>query len=432
MSPNGFPQQLDQGADPSASIYDRTAQRYDEYQIDEYTTNYQRRSRQWEDHYTYMRRASQYFLWRHTETYQPCHETTMAIVGPGFDPANRDYDARLVESCLAQLRSIILVDFSTLVHRRAIQSLIDAKVDQERVHPVQIDITNGLSTVYQEYIEDQLRNVGDDETSLASVVERMSKMDVVGELWDRLGRRYEKIAAMRFSKMASIADTVREGLALPSSKRQTLRFTSRGKPIPVNIFSLNMVLAGTGAAADAIFWDRYESAIDTTDSTSPAGVDDTQTRRRKIVTDYHSVITRYNTEVSTAMIKIILEAHPKTRIVATTDFSTNYDSPDITHGDPGVDVIGKLDRIDLSRMKTDLAREGIEVQLDLPPKAWIWEDEPKHSHDVMALMAKRMKQPPQPVSTDTLQAVSAPPKSLPLQVAPPALTEAMQPPVQTP
>lgn len=56
-----------------------------------------------------------------------------------------------------------------------------------------MDITGGYSTCYSEFINDKLSNVTSEE-ELARVVEEMSNMDIVGELWDRMEGHREKLA----------------------------------------------------------------------------------------------------------------------------------------------------------------------------------------------------------------------------------------------
>ncbi len=297
----------------------------------------------------------------------------MAAIGPGLDPAHRDYDPRLITTYLSQLRSIILIDFSRIVTASASRSLVDGGVEEDRVHQVQLDITNGYSTVYSEYIQQKLSTVNDaDEESLARVVEDMSKADVVGELWDRW-KVYEE--------------------RCKSKKKNSLNITSQGQPVPVDFFALNMVLAGTGAAADADFWEKYHAMRESTDRSQGIPNDDQLELRRKIITDYHSVITQYNTEAATKVLQVLLLAHPKARVHATSDHSTLFSKPLVLSPavDPSYRSIGRLQRIDLTSVQSQLAALGIAVSFSDQIKPWIWNDEPEHSHEVISLVAESQK-----------------------------------------
>lgn len=380
---------LDQGTDFNSAFYDRTVQQYNTYMEKEYRENYELLKEEWDKHYADMRLASECFLWRHTEKHQPCSKTTMAIVGPGFKPGERDYDARLAKACLSQLGAIILVDFSRAVNYSAYQSLMSIGIDRARLHTVQLDLTGGFSTLYRQYIEEKLKLVADNEDSLAKVVAAIAGTDVFGELAQR--RRQLQGEMQKGRAVSSIGSDVRKELT--NVFRHSLKFTNEGTLVPVDVFSLNMILAGTGAAADDAFWEKYQSARHTTDSTAGQPDQPRVLQRQKIITDYYKIIEQYNTEVAKHILRVILIAHPNTRIFAMSDFTTMYDTHEITRGNPpNTNPIGELLRIDLNRVKADLAPEGIEVSLSPNFQKWVWKDEPEHYHDVKTLVAQRIEE----------------------------------------
>lgn len=157
-------------------------------------------------------------------------------------------------------------------------------------------------------------------------------------------------------------------------KTNSFLFTSKGEPVHTNIFSLNMILAGTGAAADDIFWEKYHMNKLQTDSDRTPDESDFAMRRQTI-TNYHSVISAYNTEVAKLVLKGILDSNTASdvRVFGMTDHSTIFSKASVTGGE---ELIGELPRLDLRRVKRELAKEsGIEVSLSSEQREWRWDDE---------------------------------------------------------
>jgi hypothetical protein len=369
-------QSLDQNDDPLGSSYDHTVRLYDQYQGLEYGENYERRKAAWEAHYQRMRAATEQFLWRFTERHKRREETVMAVCGPGLDPGRRDFDTRLIESGLSQLRGIILVDFSRMTNASAARSLIGAGVDANRLHRVQFDLTGRMSTMYLRHLEERLRDVNTEE-ELADAVSRLEGEDTVGVLRSRL---FDEVTqAGTEAVQGKVTADTRSRLQALINPKHSLRLTSQDKPVQVDLFSLNMILAGTGAAAEGLVWDKYQNAL-MTDAEQPVS-ESTLRRRRKILRDMHAVITRYNTDVAKEMFRTILDTNPNARVLAMTDVSTIYRDEDLD--------VGRLPRLDVEQMRLDLEELGIDVTLSKPIPNWAWEDEPEHSHEVVALTAKR-------------------------------------------
>ncbi len=373
--------QLDQNRDPRSPLYARSADAYDEYQQHEYDTNYRTRRPQWERHYARMRTATEIFLAQYVESEKhnkARKDMVMAIVGPGLDPGVRDYDPRLVEAFLAQLRSIVLIDFSVDTNRAACQSLLARGVESQRIQEVQFDITQGMGTLYEDLLREKIGSANSEE-EVARVAGELEQMDVVGELKSRYA---DMLVALNEAGPLSPSAQARAKALFASE--HTLRLTSKGRDVPLDVISLNMVLAGTGVTGEALFWERYYAAVAQTDVSGREPADEVMERRRKTLSDFHDVITRYNTEIASEIIQLLLNTnpYPDTRILAMTDITTR-------HGDE----TGSLQRLDLAELRQTLKICGVEVSLSNPIENWEWADEPEHSHAVAAFTAKRAAPP---------------------------------------
>lgn len=375
---------LDQAADPLAPFYQQTATEYDAYQKMLYKENFERFRAGWERHYADMRRVTLSQLWDFTEMHAGGRGgTNMALMGPGFDVVNRDLNPLMVSTCISQLRSIIVIDFSVEVIRDALQCLLNANVDREKVHGIQYDITGGLSTVYAQWWDEQVRGVSTEE-DLARVMDQLSETDVVGELQ---GRLVDAITQARDGRLLTLETLPPNG---SSNTNRSLRLTSQHEEVPLDYVQTNMVMAGTGQTGEAKFFRKFQEAATSTDGLrGRPPSEEILSGRRQTLEDAYRIMSGYNTHILVIGTEQILRDNPGAEVHHVTDVSTVYKDPRLK--------VGSLSRLDINDAKRKLRSLGINLN-DIT--SWKWPDEADHSHSVHSMSAfsyrrKRVEDPSQ-------------------------------------
>lgn len=347
---------LDQAQDPLAGFYKKTVEAYDAYQVGDYQKNFERLGL-WEKHYEHMRTRFADFMLHKIEGGAKRNRAAIAIVGPGVDPARRDFDKRIVDDYFSRFRSIVLVDFSVKTIRAAIKSLVDSGVSPDNILGMQYDITDGFSTVYDQYIQEQLvRAVSEEELSRAT--ERFSSLSMK-ELDERLKDERQKWNGV-FCGIDEIPGKL--------NAQRSLKLTVDGEELPLDFVSYQMVLAGTGAASEGRIWEKFAELTRGDEEPSEAVLED----RRKMVERIHGMVSRYNTAVAFRSVRKFLQENPQAKLLAISDVSTIHEEP----------RFGALPRLNESALKGALTRANIVTTI--PDVEWRWKDEPGHGHGVKA------------------------------------------------
>ncbi|MEK7137731.1 MAG: hypothetical protein AAB853_05615, partial [Patescibacteria group bacterium] len=311
----------------------------------------------WESHYNKMRGGLRQFL------LNTAARRNFAIIGPGFEPIGYDFEEEDVP-ILNTMETIILVDISQEVVKNARGAFIHAGVKPHKIHAIQYDITNGLSTVCHHFIEGELRGICTEE-ELSRHTEQFETLEI-GELDSRLINEIEKVQNQRREYL------LEGGL----NKSRTWKLTCSGEPLPLDIVSYQMVLAGTLAHSMQAFRDRF---VDVTSRETRIGKA-TEHARLEMFQRMHRLLSRFSTTIAVRSIRKILEDNNDVKILALTDVSTVYE-------DPPFGALTELSLDDLSRELShppaELQSEGVPTIVTRVPRSWKWLDEPEHGHSVI-------------------------------------------------
>lgn len=366
------------GRDPLAPFFHRVEEAYDQYQGHTYDENYRNQREGWDRHYGRMQTAFQEALFRFIEqSGKPRSETTLALIAPGLHPAHRDLNPFIVETAIAQLQRVICIDFSMAVNRAAIRSLLGSGVNPRRMFAMQYDLTGGLSTVYDHWLQEKLQPVVREE-DLIRLMEGLAKVDIVAELEGHLMEELERVQREFVFPVDQLPTA-----DVPLNHDRTLGIRLEGRQVPLDFATLNMVIAGTGVTAEARWWDTYHNVVATTDSDRGRRPTDAilEGRRRMLALFHGKIVAPYNTQIAINSFHQVLTDNPGASVLAITDVSTNYE-------DTLLDI-GSLPRLHVHEVISKLRDAGINLRDTTPIKDWDWKDQEDHSHTVHALMAKR-------------------------------------------
>ena len=357
---------LDQAHDRMAFFFEDTASKYDSYQRGEYLTNRVKHAESWNNHYDHMRQE----LLRGIKTVieerdVKRSELNMAIVGSGFNPVECELDKRFIAEQLEDFRSIVLIDFSQTVLAEAAQNLEAAGIPKGRILKMQYDITNGMSTVYEKFIQQMMEKTamtsmwGLNELNL--VAEQIAQVSI-DDLRSRLAREKE------LAEQQSVRPMTQSLIGGGENKDRTLALSVEGEPLSLDLIAYQMVLAGTGASAEDLFWSTYNEALQRVGETSAP-----TEQQRQIFERIFTLISRFNTEISITSIRDMLRDNPNAYVTAVTDFSTISKTQDHT-----------FERLDRKTMESGLRRDQIHTYAPTDP--WVWNDEAEHGHEVRNLI----------------------------------------------
>ncbi|NLG06982.1 hypothetical protein GX553_00820 [Candidatus Peribacteria bacterium] len=397
-----LPRSLHQAIDPFARAYQQTAQEYDAYLGEEWEHNYGALQADWQKHYTMrdemladgiLRTAEEQNLRR--------RDMNIALIGPGFQPVNRELSMHTVRLLLAEMRTIVVVDFSQRVVRNAVEDLMHAGVKPEKLVEMEFDITDALHLVYNSRIRQLFGHVQTEEAFLEAAIQAGK---VTGEDMreDAARELHERI----MTQMEGVPDLLISG---GLNKNRTYRLSeiesgNTAKPLPLHYAAYQMVVAGTGVPSEHVMWDRFAEV--TSDeghgAMKPAANRDDQ--RRQAFKRIHAMITRYNTEVTKETVNRMIEQNhypdSDVQVHIATDVSTVYREPEF----------GKMPRLNVDDLDEFCDRQEYTIKA-MP--AGTWHDSPDHSHEIYDIFCKRKpgcgaEVAPRPSSDDAMQKESKP------------------------
>lgn len=387
--------QLNQAIEKSTLVTRDTADSYVDYLGGEYDRNYRERKTHWDKHYEEMRTAYRGHLYGITGRGIPLKDMNIAIVGPGIDPLGRDLGLTEQKVILPSARTTVIADFSEWVVQEAHRKI------SEQVHlrgkpllPMQIDLTDCISTVYARMIRELLQTV-EDEDHLAAIAHDVAQWDIpvlrqkLEEGYNALSDGFSIENMHELEGKMVIPDCFRGG-GINSYHSLKLTVGPDHEPLPVQSWYLPMVLAGTGAAAEHYIWDTFERVTSDPHRGARPESDKTTKGRLMMMRDFHYLIANYNTIVARKAVYDILNDNPESTVLAVTDVNTHLNSYDETG----------VDRLHVSQLEKDLARLGVEMTR--LGNTWNWHDEAEHYHGIASLEFRRM------ASTDA-EKVTAPP-----------------------
>ena len=361
---------FDQARDPLAHVYLGSARNYDTYLRGEYGHNYMERRGEWDSHYHELRRAFEEAVSYVQDHGVPRKHMNIAIIGPGFNPVGKDIDSDIIRQDLQQIKTLVLMDFSTAVIRSALDDLMQQKVPHEKMLGMQFDVTNGLSTAYYSYIMQKFQAVQTEE-QMSRVTEEIEKVEME-ELAQILAR-----IEMNPDLARNKPDYLLEG-GENDSRQLNLTLDHGEKKLPIHLWFAPMVTNGTGANAEDIIWETYKSVTaDETDGISDSG--EFFPDRQKMFRRIFKLISGYNDQVNRMFITRLLSDNPDSVLFTVNDISTQF-----------ANEVGTLPRI-TNKLSDDLEVHNIHMRVD-DKHSWVWKDEPEHSHEVKVIRFLKSKE----------------------------------------
>jgi len=381
------PKYLDQARDRDAFFFNITARKYEDYLDHEYSDNRSDHSAEWDEHYRNMRGGFvKTVLSLLEDKGMKQKDMNVGIIGPGLDPVSCELDNHVCDFHLSEFRSIVIIDFSQKIIRSAMDALIRAGVPSEKILGMQFDITNGLSTTYDRFLLEELQGI-ETEEELSRFTEKLENLDI-GMLRQRL---LDELDEAERGTVIPITETLIGG---GENEDNTMALTVEGEPLPLHLVTYQMVLAGTGAAAEDRFWTAYREALSHTEYQSESNPDE-EARREMLERIFH-LITTFNTEVAVSTVRHVLRGNPDAMVTAATDISTIRKEPSHT-----------FKRLDVDKLERRLANpddnNDAPIQISIPRGGWTWADEPDHSHGVSELQFVLKKKSTPAVQTNTTE-----------------------------
>jgi len=360
---------LDQARDNLAFFFDGTAAAYEQYLSGPYQQNREARADHWDEHYRHMQEAFLDSFWAVThEKNKKRKEMVIALCGVGFEPYGQDFDHQIVANCLAKAKSVILVDFSQNVIRRATENLLHAGVPADRIQQMHFDMTDGLSTTLDRYVAEKLDG-WDTEEEFHAFADEFAELDIPALKERRLKeteRAEENVSASATERL------IPGGL----NKKRTFALTANDEPLPIDFFSFNMVLAATGESAEVRIWDRYAEVTSSEERGALPPSNEREERRQLSKIQIYKGICRFNTQVTMDNPRRILRDNPEATVLNITDTTTIPD--DERH------KIVRMDDREVADAYADPPDEGMDITINEPKPVWPWRDEPDHRHEVTA------------------------------------------------
>ncbi len=367
---------LDQAIDPFRRLTERAVRSYDQYLRQDWTENRETFRDSWNAHYRWMDDAlACAILDVGEEQNLKRREMNLALVGPGFHPVGNEISENTAKQLLAHLRSIVVIDFSQAVVVSAMRNLMEAGVPSEKLFGMQYDITNCMSTVYGVYIEKLMREVATEE-QFSAMVAKLGETDIE---W------LKKQLVTFLGEMGDQGQVALPEMLLAGGQNETrtLRLTVQDEPLPIHLASYQMVVAGTGAAAEADLWERFGEVTSDSERVANQSGQQTETGRWKMYRQIHNFIAQYNTAMAALTVTKMIEdnRYPNSDAVVKllTDVSTVYEQPSFS----------EMDRLHLHRFDRCLEERGIRVDMRPGDK---WKDQPEHSHLVYDILCRRLPQ----------------------------------------
>lgn len=361
---------LNEARDEWALIFDSTAQLYEEYLDGEYKGNFNSRKDQWKAHYERMQDSFRDCIWSVVEKKGiPRKDLNVGVVGPGLHPIGCDFDRSIMRDIFDRVNKVVIIDFSQKVVRSAMDELIEGGIPHHKVLGMQFDVSKALSTVYHQFLEEKLEGITTEE-ELSRLTEELEKVEM---------QEFEERRSIAIEKASEI---VRKSEPLIDGGKNELRSLELTLgpdkiPLPLHVVSYQMVLAGTGASAEDLFWNRFKEV--TSDQNRGAKQESVETMREREAMHgrIYKLIARFNTHIATLALREMLQANPQASALSVMDVSTNYyDEP----------------RASFPRLQPHELEEALANPTNGWPKIsstgsranWDWKDEPEHFHPVHA------------------------------------------------
>lgn len=384
-SSNGGPY-LAQGIDKECKLYEHTADGYAHYLRGAYKRNSEALPAEWDSHFAQTRTELRRGIARVLPNV-PLDEMNMAIVGPGLKPIGRDFGLTEEKVYLPEMNSLVVADFSPEVVDVAINDIRSVTQEHTRLYPMQIDLTEGLSTAWAMLIERELTDIKT-EDQLIEVAKNLDEMGAQ-KLRSELGRI---IGTLVYDRVGSPNDLVLpepfRGCGINEDHSYKLSLTN-GERLYVHLWYLPMVIAGTGAAAEALIWETYANVVFASDNDlgPPKDGDERDEARKDMVKRFYKVIARFNNMAAEKSISNILADNPESMVLAVSDVTTTLKKPK---------KMGALYRLNVPELAAALDDDGINLEQVGGDTNWTWKDEPGepgqdegHQHGVNSFIATR-------------------------------------------
>lgn len=372
--PNGH--HLDQAIDNYAASGFLEITGYEEYLEGPYWQNRMSEERKplWDEHYARMNQSTMHALLRVVDEGVRLRDVNLLYMGPGFHPVGNEISRDTVEVFLKHVNSVVLCDISQKVVLSARKALVEAGVPSHKILLAQYDISDGMGTVYNDIIDEELRHVTT-EDQLDAMSEKIEKLTI-----DDIRRKL--VAVMKKRKQVSVPNIIGGGI----NDKRSLRFTIDGERLPIHLAIYQMVFAGTGAAAEGKIWERFAEV--TSDTEHGARKGDQHFNRSLMRSRFYRMIQRFNTAVTIRHMRKLFKDNadaPPRLAQGFTDINTTYDDE------------GELARLNVEQMKWDLEQpgdpEGPDEMPDPPIRTTIkgrafWRDERDHGHGTVVLQCR--------------------------------------------
>lgn len=326
----------------------------------------------WDEHYARINRSTMHALVRVINEGVRLQDLNLLYMGPGFHPVDNEIHRDVVDVFLKHVNSIILCDISQKVVKAARNALVEAGVPSKKILLAQYDISDGLGTVYNDIIDEELKNVTteDELDKMSMKMEKLTMDQIRGKLLEVMKKR----------RVVSVPNIIGGGI----NDERTLSFTVNGARLPIHLALYQMVFAGTGAAAEGKIWDRFSEV--TSDPERGARSGDQRFNRSRIRARFYRAVQRFNTAISTRHIRKLFRDNddaPPRLVQAFTDVNTTYDHDE-----------GELARLNVEQLSWDLAEPPAPEEPEERPNRPIattirardfWKDEVDHGHGTLVM-----------------------------------------------
>ena len=372
------------GGDPA--FYAASADQYAKYLAEDYPAGLKdpKLRPKWMEHVEEMREALLASIFSVLERKSGrLADMNAAIAGPGMMPAELDIGKTILQQGYRKMNSLTAIDYSRGVIQSAVASLANGGMARERLFALLYDLTGGLSTVYQQWVIEKLRDGREnapgkqfDEQALSKTLDEMRGVDMMEEIFDRWWEAMKAGGVLTTAQQHESTDQHRE--LDQSSILQDLHLAYQGSPIQVDHFYLPLVLDGTGIPTELQLWGAFNEATQSTDRqlggrAPAASLIDT---RRELMNKIHDILALFNTEISEMIVRRILRSHPGAIIIAPTGVSTNSELNPYS----GVN----LPRLHVNTLSSALREVGV-ITLE-PTRQHYFRDSVSHGHDVRTFM----------------------------------------------
>ncbi len=363
---------LDGASDNLALLFGDYADEYDEYQARQKLSNLDR------EHYARLDEALNEHAIRVVERMRKeRREMCFLLIGLLRNPVGLETSIVTVKNLLSRFRYLIIADFSQETVCETINTLSEAGVPQAALKGMQVDITDGLSSVARYYMEDLFRETADEAQfhEAAMKLGATTFQDIVNRQPLAIHQRQEQLPRMRKNLLAGGVCTDRE---------RQWNLSIEGEPVPLDGFSAQMVTAGYLVPVESTMWDRFTEVCGQTNRAGVGVNQETIARRIESITQIFGFIARFNTETSARFVENIYRCNPQVHGQLLTDVNTIPQDTD--SASPYYEEVGMQTRFD-----TALFHQRVQELLGMrskiqPLSVWDHRSTPEsHSHQVCTI-----------------------------------------------